>query len=152
MGMRKRVKKSQNLVEYEPADNGFLIFWAIYFPEVPRSHQIALLEQCTVNSARLGIHRSQDRNPISFWIFLPVVNACLFHQSIVLHLISTAIDQHVPVELQDAVQQANSDDDVRVILLSGNGKGFCSGYDLKKYAEAERGTIGKMHLRYFNSH
>ena len=60
-------------------------------------------------------------------------------------ILVTAIDQHLPVELQSAVTQANADDDVRVIVLSGSGRSFCAGYDLKMFAEgAERGsTLGK---------
>ncbi|XP_072017948.1 putative enoyl-CoA hydratase [Amphiura filiformis] len=53
-----------------------------------------------------------------------------------------AITPHVPKELLDAVAQANADDDVRVIVVSGNGKAFCAGYDLKLFAESERGSVG----------
>jgi enoyl-CoA hydratase len=42
-----------------------------------------------------------------------------------------------PRELSSCVEQANLDPDVHVIALSGNGKGFCGGYDL--VASAERG-------------
>jgi enoyl-CoA hydratase/carnithine racemase len=39
------------------------------------------------------------------------------------------------VELQRAVEQADLDPSVRVLLLSGAGKGFCGGYDLVQSAE-----------------
>ncbi|KAI8483081.1 hypothetical protein Bbelb_392370 [Branchiostoma belcheri] len=52
-----------------------------------------------------------------------------------------AINMDVPRELQQAVSAANADDDVRVILLYGKGKAFCSGYDLKQFAEGERGSM-----------
>ncbi|XP_019635837.1 PREDICTED: uncharacterized protein LOC109478603 [Branchiostoma belcheri] len=52
-----------------------------------------------------------------------------------------AINMDVPRELQQAVSAANADDDVRVILLYGKGKAFCSGYDLKLFAEGERGSM-----------
>jgi enoyl-CoA hydratase len=39
-------------------------------------------------------------------------------------------------ELATTVERAYLDPDVRVILLSGNGKGFCGGYDLVESAEA----------------
>ena len=46
-----------------------------------------------------------------------------------------AIDDEVPGLLQDAVEQANADPSVHVIILSGAGKAFCAGYDLTYYAE-----------------
>lgn len=46
-----------------------------------------------------------------------------------------AIDHDMPRDLRDAVAQANADDEVRVIELTGAGRAFCSGYDLKLYAE-----------------
>lgn len=52
-----------------------------------------------------------------------------------------AIDEHMPFEIESAVTQANNDDSVKVILLGGAGNVLCSGYDLKKYAEAPRGTV-----------
>ena len=38
-------------------------------------------------------------------------------------------------ELERAVERAELDPQVHVLLLSGNGKGFCGGYDLVQYAE-----------------
>lgn len=46
-----------------------------------------------------------------------------------------AIDDEVPGLLQDAVEAANADPSVHVIILSGAGKAFCAGYDLTYYAE-----------------
>lgn len=40
-------------------------------------------------------------------------------------------------ELASAVEQADLDPAVHVILLAGNGKGFCGGYDLVDSAEAQ---------------
>jgi len=40
-----------------------------------------------------------------------------------------------PRELADCVEAANLDPGVHVIALSGNGKGFCGGYDLELSAE-----------------
>lgn len=47
-----------------------------------------------------------------------------------------AIDHRMPREIRLAVEEANRDDEVHVIVLSGAGKAFCSGYDLKQWAEA----------------
>ena len=42
-----------------------------------------------------------------------------------------AITLQMPVELAACVERANLDRGVHVIALSGNGKGFCGGYDLQ---------------------
>jgi enoyl-CoA hydratase len=49
-----------------------------------------------------------------------------------------AIDEHTPRELRAAVEWANADDEVHVLVVEGAGKGFCGGYDLTLFAE---GTI-----------
>jgi enoyl-CoA hydratase len=46
-----------------------------------------------------------------------------------------AITSDTPRELADAVERADIDPAVHVILLSGRGKGFCGGYDLNVFAE-----------------
>lgn len=51
-----------------------------------------------------------------------------------------AIDDDLPRELADAVERANGDQGVHVIVLSGAGRAFCSGYDLAYYAEAAGGA------------
>lgn len=52
-----------------------------------------------------------------------------------------AINGALPRELRDAVEEADSDDDVRVIILQGAGRAFSSGYDLKEYAEDDEPTV-----------
>jgi enoyl-CoA hydratase len=47
------------------------------------------------------------------------------------------ITRQVLVELEAAVERADLDPAVKVILLSGNGKGFCGGYDLVESAEQQ---------------
>jgi enoyl-CoA hydratase len=47
-----------------------------------------------------------------------------------------AINLEMPGEIADAVDRANRDDAVHVVVLTGAGEGFCSGYDLKEFAEA----------------
>jgi enoyl-CoA hydratase len=46
----------------------------------------------------------------------------------------------MPVELAACVERANLDPSIHVIALSGNGKGFCGGYDL--VVAAEHGIAG----------
>ncbi len=48
-----------------------------------------------------------------------------------------AIDDHMPREIRRAVELANDDPEVRVIVLSGAGRAFCAGYDLKQFAEGD---------------
>jgi enoyl-CoA hydratase len=48
-----------------------------------------------------------------------------------------AINDQMPGEIRAAVERANADDNVRVIVLQGSGRAFCAGYDLKQYAEGE---------------
>jgi len=48
-----------------------------------------------------------------------------------------AIDDKMPREIRRAVEAANADERVHVIVLAGAGKAFCAGYDLKKYAEGD---------------
>lgn len=59
-----------------------------------------------------------------------------------------AIDQHMPLEIRAAVRTANADPSVHCIVLKGNGRGFCGGYDLDIYAaNAQRGqTAGSQDL------
>lgn len=46
-----------------------------------------------------------------------------------------AITHDTPLDLAHAVERADLDPRVHVILVSGRGKGFCGGYDLSVYAE-----------------
>ncbi len=48
-----------------------------------------------------------------------------------------AISMAMPREIADAVRRANEDDAIHAIVLTGAGRGFCSGYDLIDYAEAK---------------
>ncbi|QDG54153.1 crotonase/enoyl-CoA hydratase family protein [Persicimonas caeni] len=57
-----------------------------------------------------------------------------------------AIDEEMPRALQAAVERANRDDDVRVIVLSGAGRAFCSGYDLEIFAESPRPCPGSQEM------
>jgi enoyl-CoA hydratase len=47
-----------------------------------------------------------------------------------------AIDFDLPAALQSAVERANAEIEVRVIVLSGAGRAFCAGYDLEIFAQS----------------
>ena len=51
-----------------------------------------------------------------------------------------AIDHAMPREIHRAVDLANDDPNVHVIVVRGQGRSFCAGYDLKAYAEGGAGT------------
>jgi enoyl-CoA hydratase len=50
--------------------------------------------------------------------------------------VMNAINAEMPQALQDAVEQANADPAVHVIVLSGAGSAFCAGYDLTLYTQS----------------
>lgn len=53
-----------------------------------------------------------------------------------------AISLEMPGEIAAAVAEANRDDAVHAIVLTGAGQGFCSGYDLIEFAQAEGAQTG----------
>jgi enoyl-CoA hydratase len=53
-----------------------------------------------------------------------------------------AIDHLLPTELRLAVEEANRDDGVHVIILTGAGRAFCAGYDLLAYAQTSGPNAG----------
>ena len=57
-----------------------------------------------------------------------------------------AINDEMPPLLNDAVSRANEDDTIHVIVLSGAGRAFCSGYDLELYAETPRPCPGSQDM------
>ena len=52
-----------------------------------------------------------------------------------------AINDRLPSDLRKAVEKAERDPEVHVIVLQGAGKGFCGGYDLVQYAQENSGEI-----------
>ena len=48
-----------------------------------------------------------------------------------------AINEDTPRELRAAVDWANADDEVHVIVVEGAGKGFCGGYDLSHFGQGD---------------
>ncbi|ELR70308.1 Enoyl-CoA hydratase [Fulvivirga imtechensis AK7] len=60
-----------------------------------------------------------------------------------------ALNDGITFELQDALKQVGKDDTVRVVVLTGEGKAFCSGQDLKASSTQEkRSFIDSLHKRY----
>ena len=53
------------------------------------------------------------------------------------------ITPQMPVELAECVERANLDPKVHAIALSGNGTGFCGGYDLVASAEGDMSELGE---------
>jgi methylglutaconyl-CoA hydratase len=51
-----------------------------------------------------------------------------------------ALDQELLTELRDALRLSAADETVRVVLLTGAGKDFCSGMDLRTFAEDRLGN------------
>lgn len=48
-----------------------------------------------------------------------------------------AINEDMPREIRAAVEWANGQDEVHVIVVEGAGKGFCGGYDLSQFGEGQ---------------
>jgi 2-(1,2-epoxy-1,2-dihydrophenyl)acetyl-CoA isomerase len=57
-----------------------------------------------------------------------------------------ALNDEITFELQDALKQVSKDATARVVVLTGEGKAFCSGQDLK--AGTQRSFIDSLHKRY----
>jgi 2-(1,2-epoxy-1,2-dihydrophenyl)acetyl-CoA isomerase len=60
-----------------------------------------------------------------------------------------ALNDEITFELQDAFKAIAKDDAVRVVVLTGEGKAFCSGQDLKASSTQEkRSFMDSLHKRY----
>ncbi|MBL7864647.1 MAG: enoyl-CoA hydratase/isomerase family protein [Cyclobacteriaceae bacterium] len=59
-----------------------------------------------------------------------------------------ALNDEITFELQDAWKAAAKDEAVRVVVLTGEGKAFCSGQDLKAGAGQKRSFLDSLHKRY----
>ena len=60
-----------------------------------------------------------------------------------------ALNDEITFELQDAFKTVSKDANVRVVVLTGEGKAFCSGQDLKAgAAEGKRSFLKSLHKRY----
>jgi len=60
-----------------------------------------------------------------------------------------ALNDGITYELQDALKKVAKDDSVRVVVLTGEGKAFCAGQDLKAASgEEKRSFIDSLQKRY----
>ena len=60
-----------------------------------------------------------------------------------------ALNDEITYELQDAFKVVAKDDQIRVVVLTGEGKAFCSGQDLKAASGQEkRSFLESLHKRY----
>jgi 2-(1,2-epoxy-1,2-dihydrophenyl)acetyl-CoA isomerase len=59
-----------------------------------------------------------------------------------------AFNNEQSFELQDALKQVKRDNEVRVVVLTGEGKAFCSGQDLKDIAGKKRKLSESLYKRY----
>lgn len=60
-----------------------------------------------------------------------------------------ALNDEITYELQDALKACAKNDEVRVVVLTGAGKAFCSGQDLKAASGKEkRSFMESLHKRY----
>jgi len=60
-----------------------------------------------------------------------------------------ALNDGITYELQDAFKQIKKDSEVRVVVLTGEGKAFCSGQDLKdSKSQGKRSFLESLHKRY----
>jgi len=54
-----------------------------------------------------------------------------------------ALDQELLTELRDALRVSATDENARVVVLAGAGKDFCSGMDLRAFADDASGDLAK---------
>lgn len=54
-----------------------------------------------------------------------------------------ALDQELLTELRDALRTSAADTSVRVVVVDGAGRDFCSGMDLRAFAEDASGDLAK---------
>jgi len=59
-----------------------------------------------------------------------------------------AFNDEQSYELQDALKQVAKDASIRVVVLTGEGRAFCSGQDLKAIAGSKRNLAESLHKRY----
>jgi 2-(1,2-epoxy-1,2-dihydrophenyl)acetyl-CoA isomerase len=59
-----------------------------------------------------------------------------------------ALNDEITFELQDAFKTVAKDDTARAVILTGEGKAFCAGQDLKAPGAGKRSFMDSLHKRY----
>jgi 2-(1,2-epoxy-1,2-dihydrophenyl)acetyl-CoA isomerase len=59
-----------------------------------------------------------------------------------------ALNDEITFELQDAFKAVSKDETVRAVILTGEGKAFCAGQDLKSSGSGKRSFLDSLHKRY----
>lgn len=60
-----------------------------------------------------------------------------------------AMNKRLIAELRDALLRADDDDNVNVVVIRGNGRGFCAGHDLYEDADDEFSSIYEYRTHFF---
>jgi len=61
-----------------------------------------------------------------------------------------AFNEEMSFELQDVLKNATRDDSIRVVVLTGEGKAFCSGQDLKDASDAKKRSLSDSLYKRYN--
>ncbi len=64
--------------------------------------------------------------------------------------VMNSFNKQMAMELQEALDHCNSDDSIRSIYLTGAGKGFCAGQDLKEAVSDAHTNAGELVHEYYN--
>ncbi|MEX2232768.1 MAG: enoyl-CoA hydratase-related protein [Cyclobacteriaceae bacterium] len=59
-----------------------------------------------------------------------------------------ALNDEITFELQDVLKVVSKDENARVVVITGEGKAFCAGQDLKATAGGKRSFMESLHKRY----
>jgi enoyl-CoA hydratase/carnithine racemase len=62
-----------------------------------------------------------------------------------------ALNETMKDELIQALKETEEDDHIRVVILTGRGRGFCAGADLNRFIEAQEQGKGQKELSRFGS-
>ena len=79
-----------------------------------------------------------DYNSIKFSVNEGVATICLNRPDVF-----NAFNEEQSFEMQSALKAVKKDDDVRVLVITGEGRAFCSGQDLKSIAGSKNRSLSE---------